>query len=297
MFRILAPHRAVQKVQHSAEKQAKEARHDPTNRFKEEQMLKRTFQLLLGAWLVAGTLWAAKDAFVGDWKLDPSRSKLTDEMKVESVGGNKYAFDFDGSGSAESIIIDGTDQPGAGGTTLNVSVEGPDTWKVVRKKDGRIVITATWKLSKEGDTLTDDFTEIGANASTLNLNYVYKRTAGTSGFAGTWDSTSDMVNSVFVLQVRPYETDGLSIIDSSEGVTKNVRFDGKDYPNVGSDVPQGSTSSIRRADDRTLEMTDKINGKVTDTQHIQLSSDFKTLTVTVHTPGRSDPNILVFERQ
>src|SRR5215469_17889872 len=83
MFRILAPHRAVQKVQHSAEKQAKEARHDPTNRFKEEQMLKRTFQLLLGAWLVAGTLWAAKDAFVGDWKLDPSRSKLTDEMKVE----------------------------------------------------------------------------------------------------------------------------------------------------------------------------------------------------------------------
>lgn len=45
----------------------------------------------------------------------------------------------------------------------------------------------------------------------------------------------------------------------------------------------------------TLEMTDKINGKIVDTQQIKLSSDLKTLTITVHPVGRSEPNILVFE--
>jgi len=64
--------------------------------------------------------------FVGDWKLNPSRSKLTDQMKVQSIAANKYAFDF-GDGSAEVIAVNGTDQPGNFGTTLSVSIEGPDS--------------------------------------------------------------------------------------------------------------------------------------------------------------------------
>jgi len=258
-------------------------------------MFKRTFELLLVACLGTGALWAANDPFVGEWKLNPARSKLTDQMKVESVGANKYVFDF--GGGSETIVVDGTDQPGNFGSTLSVTVEGPDTWKVIRKKDGRMLITATWKLSKDGNTLTDDFTGIEPNGSTFNLNYVYKRTAGSSGFAGTWESTSETVNSVFVLQVRPYEGDGLSFIDPSEEETKNVKFDGKDYPNLGPNVVPGSASSVRRVNERTLEMTDKIDGKVMDAQQIELSSDLKTLTMTVHTVGRSEPNILVFERQ
>ena len=258
-------------------------------------MLKRTLELLLVACLGTGALWAANDPFVGEWKLNPARSKLTDQMKVESVGANKYVFDF--GGGSETIVVDGTDQPGNFGGTLCVTVEGPDTWKVIRKKDGRMLITATWKLSKDGNTLTDDFTGIEPNGSTFNLNYVYKRTAGSSGFAGTWESTSETVNSVFVLQVRPYEGDGLSFIDPSEEETKNVKFDGKDYPNLGPNVAPGSASSVRRVNERTLEMTDKIDGKVMDAQQIELSSDLKTLTMTVHTVGRSEPNIFVFERQ
>ena len=243
-------------------------------------MFKRTFELLLVACLGTGALWAANDPFVGEWKLNPARSKLTDQMKVESVGANKYVFDF--GGGSETIVVDGTDQPGNFGSTLSVTVEGPGTWKVIRKKDGRMLITATWKLSKDGNTLTDDFTGIEPNGSTFNLNYVYKRTAGSSGFAGTWESTSETVNSVFVLQVRPYEGDGLSFIDPSEEETKNVKFDGKDYPNLGPNVVPGSASSVRRVNERTLEMTDKIDGKVMDAQQIELSSDLKTLTMTVH---------------
>lgn len=104
-------------------------------------------QLLLVACLFAGTLWAADDPFVGKWKFNPSKSKLTEEMKVESAGGNKYAFDF-GGGIPETIVTDGTDQPGYRGTTLSVSVLGQDSWKVVRKKDGRLLLRGAGSFPK-----------------------------------------------------------------------------------------------------------------------------------------------------
>jgi hypothetical protein len=44
--------------------------------------------------LSSGALRAANNLFVGDWKLDPSRSKLTDVMKVERLSSNKNTFDF-----------------------------------------------------------------------------------------------------------------------------------------------------------------------------------------------------------
>jgi hypothetical protein len=50
------------------------------------------------------------------------RKQLTDVMKVESISGNEYAFDL-GAGN-ETIAVDGTDQPGYGGTTLSVTIEG-----------------------------------------------------------------------------------------------------------------------------------------------------------------------------
>lgn len=267
---------------------------------REDSVLKRAIVLLLVACLATGALWAANDPFVGEWKLNPSKSKLFDVMKVASVAGNKYAFDF-GAGSPESITVDGTDQPGVEGTTLAVTAEAPDSWKVVRKKLGRIIVTGNWKLSSDGNTLRDDFTYFPPDGKSSNVKYVYQRTAGTSGFAGTWEGTSETIGSefasVFVLKVQPYEGDGLSFIDSSDGVTRSVKFDGKDYPNVGANVGQGSTSSARRVSEHTVEMTGKLDGKVGATREIKLSPDLQTLTMTVHTPSQREPNVLVFERQ
>ncbi len=258
-------------------------------------MSKRIFQLLLVACLVAGSLGAANDPFAGKWKLNPSKSKLTDQMKVESVGANKYAFDF--GGGTETIVADGTDQPGNFGSTLSVTIEGPRQWKGVRKKDGRLLISAIWNLSEDGNTLRDDFTGYQPNGSTFRLDYVYKRTAGSSGFAGTWESVSEKVDSVFELQIKAYDGDGLSFVNPAEGSTKNVKFDGKDDPNLGPNVAPGSVSSGRRVNERSLEITDKIQAKVTNTQHVDLSSDLKTLTMTVRPVSQSKPNILVFDRE
>lgn len=148
-------------------------------------MSKRALVLPLVGCFFMGALWAADNPFVGEWKLNPSKSRLVELMKVESVAGNKYAFDF-GGGTPETIVTDGTDQPGVFGTTLSVTIEGPDSRKVVRKKDGRMLLTANWKLSKDGHTLNDDYTEFASNGSSSNVKYVFERTAGKSGFTGTW---------------------------------------------------------------------------------------------------------------
>lgn len=258
-------------------------------------MPKRIFQLLLIACLVTGTSWAASDPLVGKWKLNSSKSTLTDEMKVASAGANRFAFDF--GGGPETIVADGTDQPGHSATTLSVTVEGPDHWKVVRKKDGRMLLTANWTLSQDGSKLSDDFTGYQANGSTYNVLYVYKRTAGSSGFTGAWESVSEQVNSTVELQIEPYEGDGLSFIYPAQEETDSMKFDGKDYAKQGPNVAQGSAWSGRRVNDRTVEVTVKSAGKVVGTQRIMVSPDSNILTMTVQPAGHSKPTIRVFDRE
>jgi hypothetical protein len=247
-------------------------------------MLNRICWLLLVICLVIGTSWAADNPFVGKWKFNPSRSKLSDEMKVERVTGNKYAFDF-GSGRPETVVADGTDQPGDFATTLAVT------------KDGIAIITATWELSQDGKTLTDHFTSTSSNGTKSSLDYVYDRTAGTAGFAGTWESDSVQVNSVFEVQIEPFEEDGLSFFSLADQTTKKTKFDGKDYPGSGSSLPKGFTTSGHRVSAQTIQLTNKIAGKIVDTRQVDLSADLKTLTMTVRPVNHNKPNILVFERE
>ncbi len=259
-------------------------------------MFKRALQLLLAAWLTTGTLWAASDPFVGKWKLDPSQSKETDQMKIEAAGPNRYVFDF-GGGGTETIVVDGTEQPGYSGTTLSVTPVEPNTWKLVRKKDGYTVMTAIFKLSADAKTLTDNFTASRPDGWTFSIDYVFTRTAGSSGFAGRWESSKEKVNSVYELEIQPYQGDGLALLLPAEHSARKMKFDGKDYPVQGAEVAPGSASSGRRVNDHTLEITDKINGRTTDTQRITLSPDLNTLTMTVQQAGHSKPDALVFNRE
>jgi hypothetical protein len=241
-------------------------------------MLSRVFLLVIAA-AAATSACAANDPFLGQWKLNPSRSTLTDEMKVTKVDQNRYAFEL-GAGEPEIIDIDGTDQPGNAGSTLSVVVEGPN-WRVTRKNAGRMVITATWTLSKDHNLLTDDFTSFGPDGAPSSIKYVYKRTAGDgSGFAGTWVSTNEALDSAFTIHIGPYKDSGLTI--TSPGGTTNVTFDGR---------------SSRRLDTRAIERIQTSNGAVVLTTQYQLSPDLNTLTVTTHVARRTFPTILVFERQ
>lgn len=252
---------------------------------------------LLGIFLASSTLWAAtENPLVGKWKLNPKRSQQTDVMKVRAVGPNKYDFNLGGD-TVETILVDGTEQPASYGSTLTVTADAKDTWRVVRKSEGHIQIVGIWKLSADGKTLTDDFTSYRPNGTTFHLDYIYQRTAGGPGFDGTWESTTVDMSSTFELEISAKGEGGILLDYTTFGLKKDMRFDGKEYPFTGGNAPAGYQGSVRRVNDRTIEIEDKVNQKHIDTQRIQVSDDGRTLTCTTFIPNREKPQIQVFERE
>ena len=255
-------------------------------------MLKRILEIL-SAVCLATSMASAQNPFIGQWKFDSSRSRTPDEMKVQSQGGNKYTFDF--GGGAETIVADGTDQPGLQGTLLSAKQEAPDTWIIERKKDGKLMLRATWKLSGDGSTLTDYYREFESDGSTVSLDYVYQRAGGGSGFAADWQSIKERRNTPLSMEVKAYEGDGLSFITPPQRA-ENVKFDGKEHLEDASNA-QGAATSARQLGEHNLVITHKYNGKLTGTEDVELSADLKTLTITLHFAGRDKPDVMVYERQ
>ncbi len=259
-------------------------------------MVSRSIRWLLCVSLITGTAWAGESPFLGKWKLNPARSQQNDVMKVHALGSNKYDFNLGGD-TVETIVVDGTDQAGSYNSTLAVTAESPDTWRVVRKSKGRTQIIGIWKLSADGNTLQDNFTSYRPNGTTFHLDYIYQRTDGGPGFDGTWESATVDMSATFEIEITPSGEDGILLNYATFGMKKNVQFDGKDYPIVGGNAPAGLTVSAHRADERTIETKEKVNDKEVDTQRIELSPDGKTLTFTVSRPNRKKPEVQVLERE
>ena len=82
-----------------------------------------------------------------------------------------------------------------------------------------------------------------------------------------------------------------------------AQYDGKDYPMRGN--PNADTVSLKRVNDRTVEATLKKNGKVTTTAPRVVSSDGKTLTLTITgtnaqgqtVQGQTVKNVTIYEKQ
>ncbi len=92
--------------------------------------------------------------------------------------------------------------------------------------------------------------------------------------------------------------DGVRGDDTRIQVEYTAQYDGKDHPITGS--PMADTVSLKRLDANTTERTDKKGGKVVQTLTRKVSSDGKTVTVTVKgtdAEGRPINNLAVFEKQ
>ena len=77
------------------------------------------------------------------------------------------------------------------------------------------------------------------------------------------------------------------------------RFDGKDNPVKGAQIPN-RTTAYRRIDDRTFETIDKLDGKPTYSTKFVVSADGKTMTATqtgTNAQGQSINNVIVFDKQ
>jgi hypothetical protein len=257
--------------------------------------MKRFYSSLALACLLAGTLWATDDPFCGKWKLNMENSQFAGEqIKIQDLGGNKYKWMV--GDRSDTITFDGTDQPVHFGRTLSMTPDGTDNWKMVIKKDGRVLSSMTHTLSDGGKKQMIKGTESKPDGTTSDFNVVWKKVSGGSGLAGTWEETDVKFTSPDEWVIEAYEGDGLTFNTPAYQDVLSMKFDGKDYEEKGPNVAPGSASSGKRINAQVLEVTDKVKGEVMDHTKFELSPDGKTLTLTIHNTGQAKPLTLVYDK-
>ncbi len=258
-------------------------------------MLTRINTALALTCFFAATLYAADDPFCGKWKLNQEKSKIAGEqMKIADLGDNKYKFTF--GNVSDTITADGTDQPTHFGRTTAITEESPTTWKMVIKKDGKVISSMEHILSDDGKIQTIKGTDMKPDGTTSDFEVVTKRVGSGSGFGGTWESTNVKINSPDEWEIEPYGANGLTFNTPAYKDTLSMNFDGKDYTEKGPNVAAGSTSSGKRMDANTLEVENKVKGQVMDHTKFEVSPDGKTLTLTVHEMGQPHPITIVYDK-
>src|SRR5229473_2911704 len=232
--------------------------------------MKRFYSSLAIACLLAGTLWAADDPFCGKWKLNMEKSKFAGEQtRIEDLGGNKYKWT---SGNvSDTITADGTDQPVRFGRTISIAPEGANNWKMVIKKDGKVLSSMTHTVSEDGKTQTIKGTETKPDGTSSDFNVVEKRVGSGSGWGGTWESTDVKFTSADEWDIEAYEEKGPT-------------------------VAPGSTSAGKRVNPHTLEVSDKVKGEVMDHTKYEVSQDGKTLTLTIRETGQPKALTIVYDK-
>jgi hypothetical protein len=118
------------------------------------------------------------------------------------------------------------------------------------------------------------------NDQTVTAEVTYTRIskapAGANGTSGSWQINKVNVSENGVTTTYKSNSDDLTMsTPAGEGYT--AKLDGKDYPYKG--AFSYDTVSLKRINDRTIEETDKLNGRVMQVSKMTVSSDDKTITV------------------
>jgi len=234
----------------------------------------------------------ADNPFVGIWKIDEAASHITGATdSVTAVGPNTWKFQY-GSFSW-TIKADGTDQPTPFGKQA-MKVVSPTVWHFTDKTNDKVTGTETWTLSADANTMTRTFGVPKENGEPGGSETV-KRIGGTSGFAGTWQSTE--VKMTFTeVDISPNGDDGITLLVPADGTTYSLKFDGKDYPEEGPRIPPGLTVAAKRTGPRKVQVTTKLNGKPFDTEEWELSADGNTYTYIEHDAGVDQPMLIILHR-
>src|SRR6478672_12572623 len=161
--------------------------------------------------LISASALGADDSFVGKWKLNPDKSQFNGlPYKIEDAGGGQYRFIF--GDDVETMTLDGKGHVTKYGDTWSIKATGPNSWESTNKRDGKVTAKSKWTISEDGQTFTTMDENMRPDGSTGKSESILKRTDGTSGLAGTWESASVKVMSPLPIEIKKWQTDGYSYI-------------------------------------------------------------------------------------
>lgn len=246
--------------------------------------------------LISGSAFAADNSFVGKWKFNPDKSQLTGlDYKIEDAGDGKYRFIF--GDDVETMTLDGKGHVTKYGDTWSIKATGPNSWESTMKRDGKVTTTSKWAVSEDNQTFTSVEENKRPDGTTGRSEATFKRTGGTSGLAGSWESTSVKVLSPTSMEIAKWKGDGYSLINPAYKQHLNFKIDGKEYTPTGPRVATGTTVTAEEVDKHSMELTYKLKGKTTETDRWELAADGKTLTDSIIYPGVTKQEVDVFDRQ
>jgi hypothetical protein len=249
--------------------------------------------LVLVLWAPASSY--AESPFDGTWCFNTGKSKLSPKPYVWLVNGGIYEC----SSCSPKIHVkaDGQDQPVTGQFYDTISVREVDrkSIAITMKKNGKTVTEQIRTVSHDGNALTLKLAYHPENSDQtvsreLTFARVGKAPAGANGTSGSWrfDEVNKSENGVTVT----FKSSGDELsMSQPTGESYAAKLDGKDYP-VKGEYDYNSVS-LKRVDDRTIEQTDKRDGKIVGVSKKTVSRDGKKMT-TVNTSkltGRTETDI------
>ncbi len=205
---------------------------------------------------------------------------------------------FTTAGMSYTFKMDGKDYPSLFGMTAAWKQTDANTWESTDKLNGKVLNTARTQVAADGKTMTVELKGTKPNGESFEEKTVYERLSGDKGLSGKWMSKKVDVGSPNVLEFTPKGSEGLLVTIPDFQITADARFDGKDYPATGPQVPAGITLALRKTGARSFEMIEKANGKEIFKIEFAVSADGKTLTETGGaTAAPGEKTKVVYDRQ
>ncbi len=245
--------------------------------------------------LMAGILAAAEDPFIGTWKLNPAKSKFTgDSLTFEKTAGGMR---WSAAGESYEFKMDGADAPAVFGYTAAWKQVTDRTWETANKLGGKLLSTDYLTLSADGKTLTMETKGTKPDGTSYADSTVYKRETGTDGLPGKWRNKQVKISAPGTMEFSAFEGGGLTWKSVEFNTAWKGKLDEKDYPVSGPTVGEGFTMSMKRLGPRTIEYTEKNNGKAIYRGTLTVSAAGKTLTHVGSPIAVHETTTAVFDRR
>ena len=255
--------------------------------------MSRTFLLILAA---AATLAAAEFPFAGNWKMNPAKSDFGQTtVTFTEAGPGQMEFTMDGQ--SYKFKMDGKDYPGLMGQTAAWKQVDANTWEMVNKLNGKVLSNDTDKVSADGKTLTYTSKLIKPDGGTSEESVTFQRVSGGPGLAGKWKAKNYKSSSPDLMELSAAGDNGMKMTIADMQLTCEPKFDGKDYPCTGPTIAQGWTMSAKKSGARSIDFTDKMNGKPLYQGTMTVSADGKTITETGSAVGVNEKFKAVYDKQ
>jgi hypothetical protein len=241
--------------------------------------------------LISAVISTAADApYIGKWKVNSSKSQLTDMVTIEKLPSGEMRFEE--SGFTYTFKLDGKEYPMPDGGTTSWKSVGDGKWEVTNRANGKVSATITLTLS--GDRLSSMAMIPQSDGKDIMQTSTSKRISGGPGIVGKWQGTQADAGSAW-LEVTLNGADGL-ILKAPNSMCA-AKFDGKPYPMTGSGDGSKATMAFHKTGPASFETTTFLDGKPYFNDVYTASADGKMLTDTGTPVSTKKPLKVVYDRQ